>query len=242
MAGHSKWANIKHRKSRQDAKRGKEFTKVIREITAAVKMGGDGNDNPRLRQAIEKAIGVNMPRVTVDRAIKRAAGGEETANYQETIYEGYGPGGSAIYIEALTDNKNRSVAEIRHVLSRNGGNLGAEGCAGHLFDRVAVLEVKNASDEDKLLLDALEAGATEMEVAGDEKGHYYLQTNSTDLQKLSDSLAEIGYTLGEREITMLPHTSLTIDDDSLNKLRNLYDDLEDLDDVQNVYCNVTLSD
>lgn len=242
MAGHSKWANIKHRKSRQDAKRGKEFTKVIREITAAVKQGGDGDDNPRLRQAIDKAIGVNMPRATVDRAIKRAAGGEETANYQEAVYEGYGPAGSAIFIETLTDNKNRTVAELRHVLSRSGGNLGSDGCASHLFNRVGILEVKSVSDENKLLNDSLAAGATEMEEGDREEESFYLQAPTNDLYKLVAALEAKGYTLGERAITMIPRDLLTINRDNLSKIKSLYDELEDLDDVTNVYCNVVLSE
>ena len=242
MAGHSKWANIKHRKSRQDAKRGKEFTKVIHEISASVKLGGEGADNPRLRQAIDKAMAVNMPRSTIDRAIKRAAGGEDNADYQEIVYEGYGPGGSAVYIEALTDNKNRSVAEIRHALSRYNGNLGAAGCVAHLFNRLGVLEVLEVKDEDKLFEDALAGGAIEVEEAGEEEGNYYLQSNAEDLHKLRSSLAEDGYKLGTSEISMFAKSQMEINGDERDKLRKLYDMLDDLDDVQNVYCNVALDD
>ena len=237
MAGHSKWANIKHRKSRQDAKRGKEFTKVIREISASVKTGGDGKDNPRLRQAIDKAMVVNMPRATIDRAIKKAAGGEEGVEYSEILYEGYGPGGSALCIEVLTDNKNRSVAEVRHALTKYGGNLGAAGCAVHMFDRRGLLEVKDIADEDKFLEDALEAGAQEID---NENGSYYLQTAPTDLHKLNDTLKAAGYTLGSSEITMLAKNMAELSERDLEKMRSLYDALDDLDDVQNIYCNVAL--
>ncbi len=255
MAGHSKWANIKHRKSRQDAKRGKEFTKVIREITVAAKESGE--DSPRLRQAVEKALSVNMTRVTIDKAIKRALGGEEGLDYQEVIYEGYGPGGSAIYLEVLTDNKNRSVAEIRHALSRRGGNLGAAGCAAHLFAKLGVIEVKGVTDEDQLLLDALDAGASEMEAAGesdadaDESANgdteeasstYFLQSPPGDLQNLRAALEKNNYEIGNAEVTMLAHTNIELSADDLIKIKNLYDDLDDLDDVQNIYCNVSLDD
>ena len=247
MAGHSKWANIKHRKSRQDAKRGKEFTKVIREITVAAKESGE--DSPRLRQAVEKALSVNMTRVTIDKAIKRALGGEEGLDYQEVIYEGYGPGGSAIYLEVLTDNKNRSVAEIRHALSRRGGNLGAAGCAAHLFAKLGVIEVKGVTDEDQLLLDALDAGASEMEATGEsdsdteEAGSsYFLQSAPGDLQNLRDALEKNNYEIGNAEVTMLAHTNIELSEDDLIKIKNLYDDLDDLDDVQNIYCNVSLDD
>lgn len=240
MAGHSKWANIKHRKSRQDAKRGKEFTKIIREITASVKHGGDGMDNSRLRQAIDKGLAANMPRATIDRAIKRGVGNEEGVEYQEVVYEGYGPGGSAVYIEVLTDNKNRAVAEIRHALTKSGGNLGAAGCAAHLFDKLGVVEVQEVTDEEKLLSDALEAGATEMEEAED--GNYYIQTEPADIHKLRDALTMHDYKLGNAEVTMLAKNQMELDSDGLDKISKLYDALEDLDDVQNVYCNVALDD
>lgn len=245
MAGHSKWANIKHRKSRQDAKRGKEFTKAIREITAATKTAGE--DSPRLRQAIEQALAINMPRATIDRAVKRAAGSEEGEDYQEVIYEGYGPSGSAVYLEVLTDNKNRSVAEIRHTLTRCGGNLGASGCAAHLFDKIGVVEVKGVADEEQLFMDAVDAGATEMENAGDNdaetgdnRSNYYLQSAPSDLQALRDAMDKKGYEIGGSQVTMVAHTNIELSEDGLTKMKNLYDALDDLDDVQNVYCNVSL--
>ncbi|MBE8182352.1 MAG: YebC/PmpR family DNA-binding transcriptional regulator [Candidatus Portiera sp.] len=244
MAGHSKWANIKHRKSRQDAKRGKEFTKAIREITAAAKTSGE--DSPRLRQAIEQALSINMTRVSIDKAVKRATGSEEGEDYQEVIYEGYGPKGSAVYLECLTDNKNRSVAEIRHTLTRCGGNLGASGCAAHLFDKVGMVEVKGIKDEDKLFMDAVDAGATELENAGDDtdgedgSSIYYLQSSPSDLQNLRAALEKKDYEIGSSQVTMLAHTNVELTEDGLEKMQKLIDALEDLDDVQNVYCNVAL--
>lgn len=241
MAGHSKWANIKHRKSAQDAKRGKLFTKILREISAAVKVGGSGDDNPRLRQAKDKAMALNMPRATIDRAIKRAAGGEETADYQTIVYEAYGPGGSALYIEALTDNKNRCVAEIRHSLSRYGGRLGTDGSVAYLFYKCGLMEVKGVKDEERLLQDAIDSGAQDVQ-AGDE-GNFYIQGDPARLIQMAESLTKKHYQLGYKDVVMAPHQPVVLsDDDSAAKLRQLISSLEDLDDVANVYSNVAMVD
>ena len=238
MAGHSKWANIKHRKSRQDAKRGKTFTKLLREIAAATKTGGGGDDNPRLRQAKDKAMALNMPRTTIERAIKRAAGGEDNTNYQSIIYEGYGPGGSAIYIEALTDNKNRCVAEIRHSLSRYGGSLGTGGSVSYLFQKLALLEITNVENEDKLLQDALDSGAQDVQ-RGEGKS-FYVQGEPNMLIQMAEILKEKDYQLGYQDVVMQAHQPVTLKGADAEKLKELLSMLEDLDDIANVYSNVEL--
>ena len=240
MAGHSKWANIRHRKSRQDAKRDKIFTKLLREIVVAARAGGNEDDNPRLRQAKDKAMAFNIPRATVDRAVKRVAGGEDTANYQTIIYEGYGPGGSALYIEALTDNKNRCVAEIRHTLSRHGGRLGTDGSVAHLFRKFALLEITNAKDEDKLLQDALDSGAQDVQ-EGEDDG-FYVQGAPHQLIRMANILKEKNYELGYQDVVMRAHQPVTLKATDVEKLKQLLSQLEDLDDVANVYSNVELID
>ncbi|MFW6094099.1 MAG: YebC/PmpR family DNA-binding transcriptional regulator [Pseudomonadota bacterium] len=236
MAGHSKWANIKHKKAKQDAKRGKVFTKLIREITVAARLGGgDPSDNPRLRAAMDKALGSNMPKETIERAIERGAGGGEGSNVEELTYEGYAPGGVAILVEAMTDNKNRTVAEVRHAFSKHGGNLGTDGSVAYLFTRQGVINFPPGTDEDRILEVALEAGADDIEVADDTS-----ITVTTPWESLGDvvtALTEADLAPEHSEVTMVPSSYVACDDEMAGSVLKLVDALEDLDDVQNVYSN-----
>ena len=235
MAGHSKWANVKHRKARQDAKRSQFFDKAIKEITAAVRNGGPGADNSRLRQARERALAINMPRATIERAISKAAD-PRSGDHHEIIYEGYGPNGAAIYIEALTDNKNRCVAEVRHVLSRYGGNLGREGCVGHLFNRVGLIELTGVDDAEKLLEDAMQAGADDLQE--ERNSVFYLQTNPTEFFRVKDSLTSAGYRITYADLTMLAVDPLLLPADQYARIQRLVEELEDLPDIRAVHSNV----
>ena len=241
MAGHSKWANIKHRKAGQDAKRAKVFTKLIRELTVAAKLGGEHvADNPRLRAAVDKALGANMTRDTVDRAIARGAGTADNDNLEELVYEGYGPGGVAILIETLTDNKNRTVAEVRHGFSKFGGNLGTSGSVAYLFEKKGSIVFKVGSDEEKVLEAALEAGADDMLVHGD--GSLEVVTTPDHFGAVKDALAKAGLEIESSEVTMVASTEAELDLEAAEVLLKLVDHLEDLDDVQNVYSNASISD
>ena len=241
MAGHSKWANIKHRKAGQDAKRAKAFTKLIRELTVAAKLGGEHvADNPRLRAAVDKALGANMTRDTVDRAIARGAGTADNDNLEELVYEGYGPGGVAILIETLTDNKNRTVAEVRHGFSKFGGNLGTSGSVAYLFEKKGSIVFKVGSDEEKVLEAALEAGADDMLVHGD--GSLEVVTTPDHFGAVKDALAKAGLEIESSEVTMVASTEAELDLEAAEVLLKLVDHLEDLDDVQNVYSNASISD
>lgn len=239
MAGHSKWANIKHRKSAQDAKRGKIWTKLLREITTAVKIGGAGEDNIRLRQAKGKALAFNMPRATIERGIKRAAGGEDDADYQSVVYEAYGPGGSALYIESLTDNKNRCVAAIRHSLGRYGGRLGTNGSVAYLFAKKAVVEVIDVQDEERLLQDAIDAEAGDVQAG--EEGNFLVQGDAAVFMRLQEVLTQKQYQLGYKDIVMVAQQLLMLTEEHSQNLKELIAALEDLDDVTNVYSNVEFS-
>lgn len=241
MAGHSKWANIKHRKAGQDAKRGKVFTKIIRELTVAAKQGG-GNvaDNPRLRAVVDKALSANMTRDTIDRAIERGAGTTENENLEELVYEGYGPNGVAILLETLTDNKNRTVAEVRHTFSRNGGNLGTNGSVAYLFNRTGIISYDSGVNEEKLLETALECGAED--IVNNSDGSIDVHTSFENFGQVKDALDEAGLESANAEVTMLATTEVDMDLEGAEKLMQLVEQLEDLDDVQNVYSNVTLSD
>ena len=241
MAGHSKWANIKHRKAAQDAKRGKVFTKIIRELVVAAKEGG-GNieDNPRLRAVVDKALGANMKRDTIDKAIQRGAGGGEGDNYDELTYEGYGPGGVAILVEAMTDNRNRTVAEVRHAFNKAGGNLGTDGSVAYLFEKKGNLLFSDEADEDELMEVALEAGAED--IVPQDDGSTEVITPPEDFMSVKDALKEAGLKSEQSEITMLPSTTVELDLDGAEKVMRLVDTLEDLDDVQNVYTNADISD
>lgn len=241
MAGHSKWANIKHRKAAQDAKRGKIFTKMIREITVAAKAGGPNpEDNPRLRAVMDKALGANMTRDTIDRAIKRGAGGDDDTNMDELVYEGYGAGGVAILVESLTDNKNRTVAEIRHAFSKAGGNLGTAGSVAYLFTKQGEISYEPGTDEDKVMDVALEVGAED--VVTNDDGSIDVITTKEDFMTVKDTLVAAGLEPANAEITMAAATMVDMDVDTGAKVLRLIDALEDLDDVQNVYSNADFSE
>ncbi|MBL7250004.1 YebC/PmpR family DNA-binding transcriptional regulator [Alloalcanivorax sp. C16-2] len=242
MAGHSKWANIKHRKAAQDAKRGKIFTKLIREITVAARMGGaEINDNPRLRAAVDKALGNNMTRDTIDRAIKRGAGGDDTSNMEEITYEGYGKNGVAVLVETMTDNVNRTVSEVRHAFSKFGGNLGTSGSVAFLFTKRGELFFEPGVDEEKLMEAALEAGAEDVEE--NEDGSYLVITApDKSFGEVVDALREAGLEPADAEVTMSPSTRADLDADTAETVSKMIDLLEDLDDVQNVYTNANWPD
>ncbi|MEM9397870.1 MAG: YebC/PmpR family DNA-binding transcriptional regulator [Pseudomonadota bacterium] len=239
MAGHSKWANIKHRKAAQDAKRGKVFTKLIRELVVAAKQGGGAvEDNPRLRAAVDKALGANMTRDTIDRAIARGAGNDAADDVEELTYEGYAPGGIAVLIEAMTDNRNRTVAEVRHAFSKRGGNLGTDGSVAYLFTRKGQLSFAPGTDEDALMEAALEAGAEDIEAADD--GSIDVITPWEEFAAVKAALEDAGYPSDVGEVTMIPSTTVEVDKDGAEKILALIDSLEELDDVQNVYSNVDI--
>ncbi|UDL03402.1 YebC/PmpR family DNA-binding transcriptional regulator [Marinobacter sp. CA1] len=241
MAGHSKWSNIKHRKAAQDAKRGKIFTKLIRELTVAARQGGGSpEDNPRLRAVIDKALTANMKKDTIERAIARGAGGEDDDNYEELTYEGYGPGGVAILIEAMTDNRNRTVAEVRHAFSKHGGNLGTDGSVAYLFAKQGLLYCGSDTAEDQLMEAALEAGAED--VAEQEDGSFEIVTTPEQFLDVKDALVSAGLTPERAEVTMVPSTSDELDLEGAETILKLVDMLEDLDDVQNVYSNADIPD
>ncbi len=240
MAGHSKWANIKHRKGAQDAKRGKIFTKLIREITVAAKLGGDdANSNPRLRAAVDKALRNNMTRDTVDRAIKRGAGGDDDTQMFEMRYEGYGPGGVAIIVDCLTDNKNRTVAEVRHLFTKCGGNLGTDGSVAYLFTKTGQLNFEPGADEEKIMEVALEAGADDVQT--DDDGSIEVTTSPEAFEAVTQAMEAAGLKPAEAEITMVASTQATLDLETAEKLLRVVDALEDLDDVQSVYSNADIS-
>ncbi|MGL5287505.1 DNA-binding regulatory protein, YebC/PmpR family [Aeromonas sp. RU39B] len=240
MAGHSKWANIKHRKAAQDAKRGKIFTKLIREITTSARIGdADPANNPRLRAAVAAALSNNMTRDTVNRAIARGAGGGDGEQLETIIYEGYGPAGTAVMVECLTDNRNRTVAEVRHAFSKSGGNLGTDGSVSYLFSKKGVLTYVGA-DEDALMDAALEAGAEDVLSEGDDTIEVY--TTPNDFGIVLDALEAAGFKAENAEVTMIPSTEAELDAESAPKLMRLVDMLEDLDDVQEVYHNGSISD
>jgi len=239
MAGHSKWANIQHRKGAQDAKRGKLFTKLIREITIAARLGGGEADaNPRLRAAIDKALAGNMTKDTIERAIKRGSGAVDGESYEEIRYEGYGVGGIAVMVDCMTDNRNRTVAEIRHAFSKCGGNLGTDGSVAYLFEKVGLLNFPAGSDEDKIMEIALEAGAEDV-VQNDDESIDVL-TAPNDFYSVKEAMAKLTPT--HAEITMRASTNITLDLDNAQKMLRLLDMLEDLDDVQQVYSNADISD
>lgn len=241
MAGHSKWANIKHRKARQDAVRGKIFTKIIREIVSAAKQGEpDPDKNPRLRAAVEKALSANMTKDTVKRAIERGAGGGDNENVEEITYEGYGIGGVAVLVETMTDNVNRTVSEVRHAFTKYDGNLGTSGSVGYLFSKRGEISFSDVSLEDDIMMAALDAGATDIENDGET---ILVITEVENFGHVKDALNEAGLVSDNAEVTMSPATSAEITDiDDAQKVMKMIDMLEDLDDVQEVYSNVRFSD
>jgi len=241
MAGHSKWANIQHRKGAQDKKRGKLFTKLIREITIAARMGGDDlASNPRLRLAIDKAKAQSMPRDNIDRAVKRGSGDLDGADYVEIRYEGYGPGGVAVMVDCMTDNKNRSVAEVRHAFSKFGGNLGADGAVGYLFNHVGLLNYPPGSDEDALMDAAIEAGAEDVVV--DDDRSIEVLTDPANFEAVRDAMKASGFDPLQAELTMRAATSVELELQGASSMIKMLEMLEDLDDVQNVYSNADISD
>jgi YebC/PmpR family DNA-binding regulatory protein len=240
MAGHSKWANIKHRKARQDAKKGKVFTKVIRELTVAAKGGPNPADNPRLRAAVDKALSENMKRDTIDKAIARGAGTADGDNYEEITYEGYGVGGVAFIVECMTDNRNRTVGEIRHAFTKRGGNLGTDGSVAYLFSRKGQISFEPGIDEDKLMEAALEAGADD--VITNDDGSYDVMTSFEDYLNVKDALLAAGFKPANADIAMIPSVTVSLDKEGAEKILGLVDMLEDLDDVQNVYTNADIPD
>ncbi len=241
MAGHSKWANIQHRKGRQDAKRGKLFTKLIREVTIAAKLGGgDPEANPRLRAAIDSAKSQSMPKDTIERAVKRGAGGGEGENVEEIRYEGYGPGGVAVIVDCMTDNKNRTVAEVRHAFTKFGGNLGTDGSVSYLFSKVGLISYPSDSDEDILMEAALEAGAED--VISNDDGSIDIITAPDIFIDVKDALVQANHNPESAEVTMRASTSSALDLDGAQTMIKLLDMLEDLDDVQKVYSNADIPD
>ncbi|MBT8119093.1 MAG: YebC/PmpR family DNA-binding transcriptional regulator [Gammaproteobacteria bacterium] len=242
MAGHSKFANIKHRKAAQDKKRGKIFTKLIREITVAARGGGGGDvaANPRLRLAVDKALGANMTRDTIERAIKRGTGEGDDANYEEVRYEGYGPAGTAVMVDCLTDNRNRTVSEVRHAFTKTGGNLGTDGSVAYMFDRIGVLRYLIGSDEDAIMEAALEAGADD--VATNEDGSIEVITAFQDFIPVKDTMIEAGFDPEQADVIERPANLVEVSSDDAEKIMRLIDTLEDLDDVQDVHTNADFSD
>ncbi|ARU87818.1 YebC/PmpR family DNA-binding transcriptional regulator [Pseudomonas sp. M30-35] len=242
MAGHSKWANIKHRKGRQDAKRGKIFTKLIRELTVAASQGGGiPADNPRLRLAVDKALTANMTRDTIDRAIARGVGSADGEKVEELSYEGYAPSGVAIIVEAMTDNRNRTAAEVRHAFTKCGGNLGTDGSVAYMFERKGQISFAPGLDEEALMEAALEAGADD--IVTNDDGSIDVFTAFVDFIAVSEALSAAGYKAEESEVVMLPSTYSALEDvDTAQKVLKLIDMLEDLDDVQNVHSNAEIPD
>jgi YebC/PmpR family DNA-binding regulatory protein len=236
MAGHSKWKQIKHKKAATDAKRASAWTKVIREITVAARAGGgDPAGNPRLRTAVDAARAVNMPNENIERAIKKGTGELEGATYEEVAYEGYGPGGAAIYVEATTDNANRTVAEVRHAFSRNGGNLGSANSVAWMFDRKGLITLDASRwPEDRMLEDALEAGAEDFAREGDQ---HFVTTAPNDFHGVQDALRARGYSFVEAELAMVPKNTVRLEGKDGEQLLRLLEVLEELDDVSKVFSN-----
>ena len=241
MAGHSKWANIQHRKGAQDKKRGKLFTKLIREITVAARIGGsDIAANPRLRLAVDKAKAQSMPKDNIERAIKRGSGELDGADYTEIRYEGYGPGGTAVMVDCLTDNKNRTVAEVRHAFSKHGGNLGADGSVNYLFNHVGELLYPAGSDEDEVMEAAIEAGAEDV-IVGDDQSIEVL-TEPSEFEAVRDQMVESGLEPENAQLTMRASTNAELGPKEASTMIKLLEVLEDLDDVQEVYSNADISE
>lgn len=236
MSGHSKWHSIRHKKAAVDAKRGKMFTRLIKEITVAARMGGgDPEANARLRAAIATAKAANMPFDNIDRAIKKGTGELPGVSYEEITYEGYGPAGVAIMVDAMTDNKNRTVAEIRHIMSKNGGNLGANGCVAWMFHKKGIIMVEaEGVDEDELMEIALEAGAEDMT---NESGVYQIITDPAGFEDVRTAIEEQGIPMARAELTMIPENTVKVEERDANKVLKLMDALENHDDVQNVHSN-----
>lgn len=239
MAGHSKWANIQHRKKRQDAKRGKIFTRLVREVTVAAREGGgDPDANPRLRLALERANAANVPKDNLDRAIKRATGELEGYSLEEVRFEGYGPGGVAVMVDCVTDNRNRTVSEVRHTFSKRGGNLGTDGCVSYLFSQNGVLTYPAGTGEDRLMEAALEAGAED--VQAQEDGSFEVLTSPEDYYSVSEAMKRQGLEPEDAELVQRPASWVELDAETGETVLRLLDALEDLDDVQSVHSNADI--
>ena len=241
MAGHSKWANIQHRKNAQDAKRGKLFTKLIREITVAARTGDpDPAANPRLRLAVDKALAGNMTKDTIERAIKRGSGAQEGENFEEVRYEGYGPGGVAVMVDCMTDNRNRTVAEVRHAFTKAGGNLGTGGSVAYQFAKSGILSYPSGSDEDRIMEAALDAGAED--VVSNDDGSVDVLTQPDQFMDIKEAMIGAGLEPEQAEVTMRAASTTPLELDDAGKMVRLLDRLEDLDDVQDVYSNADISE
>lgn len=241
MAGHSKWANIKHKKAANDKKRGKLWSKLIKEVTVAARQGGgDISANPRLRLAVDKAKAGNMPNDTIDRAVKRGAGGEDTGNFDEIRYEGYAPGGIAVLVDCLTDNRNRTASEVRHAFTKHGGNLGTDGSVAYLFQKQGILSYAPGADEEVLLELALELGAEDVMKHDDDSVDVY--TSAEEFHTVHDGLTAADQVPDHAEIAFTAETQISLEGEAAEKVLRLIDFLEDLDDVQSVYTNADLAD
>ena len=239
MAGHSKWANIQHRKGAQDKKRGKLFTKLIREVTIAARTGGaDLAANPRLRVAVDKAKAQSMPKENIERAIKRGAGDLNGVDYQDVTYEGYGPGGVAVMVQCMTDNRNRTVAEVRHAFSKFGGNLGADGSVAYMFNQVGLLSVEPGAGEERVMEIAIDAGAEDVVVNGD--GSIDVLTDPADYNTVKDAMDHAGLRLELAEVTLRSSVATELGEKEAESMLKLLETLEDLEDVQNVYSNAEI--
>ena len=239
MAGHSKWANIKHRKARQDASRGKVWTKVIREITVAAKDGPDPDDNPRLRLALEKANAANMPKDTIKRAIEKGSGTGETGQLEEIIFEGYGPGGVAILVETMTDNRNRTVSDVRHAFSKYGGNLGTDGSVAYLFKKLGLIHINKDFSEEQLMEIVINSGAIDFT---DEEDFFEVTTEANEFNKVLDIFKENDVKDLNAELTLRAETLVNLDQDMSEKVFNIMEFMDDLDDVQEVHTNAEFPD
>ena len=239
MAGHSKWANIKHRKARQDASRGKVWTKVIREITVAAKDGPDPNDNPRLRLALEKANAANMPKDTIKRAIEKGSGTGETGQLEEIVFEGYGPGGVAILVETMTDNRNRTVSDVRHAFSKFGGNLGTDGSVSYLFKKLGLIHINKEFSEEKLMEVVIESGAIDIT---NEEDFFEVTTEPNDFNKIIDIFKQNEIKYLNAELTLRAETLVCLDNEMSEKVLNIMEFMDDLDDVQEVHTNAEFPD
>ena len=239
MAGHSKWANIKHRKARQDASRGKVWTKVIREITVAAKDGPDPNDNPRLRLALEKANAANMPKDTIKRAIEKGSGTGETGQLEEIVFEGYGPGGVAILVETMTDNRNRTVSDVRHAFSKFGGNLGTDGSVSYLFKKLGLIHINKEFSEEKLMEVVIESGAIDIT---NEEDFFEVTTEPNDFNKIIDIFKQNEIKYLNAELTLRAETLVSLDNEMSEKVFNIMEFMDDLDDVQEVHTNAEFPD
>ena len=240
MAGHSKWANIRHKKGKTDAKRGKLFTRLIREVTVAARLGGaDASSNPRLRAAIDTALSANMPKDTIERAAARGAGNLDSDSYEELRYEGYGPNGVAIVVDCMTDNRNRTVADVRHAFTKHGGNLGTDGSVSYLFKKVGLINVEGNVEEETLMEVAIDAGAED--VVQNEDGSYEITTAWEEISSVNDVLVSAGYNLVTSEVTMQAETTVSLAQEAAESMLKFLDALEEIDDVQKVYSNADIS-